>query len=306
LAFRYQSRGIAMTLSTLLHLECDPVEPVDAVKHVVFSCPQSQGANLERLPAIASQRFAVMYDGEMGDDLIETLERAHSAGALAPAKLIAVWELELYVFLDASVASATLPVIAQLWESVVVADTEGPWSVSFALETDLGTGHSDFEFWDEAKEILESYPLGIGLFDLPAHDSAELSTHADKEWTLPDIVSEHEAELEVGGVCPHAPYPDQNQGLRPCANARPHINRTCTSKQKMLSPTELIALEKAVHSGNSLGDKCLRAMLMTGMRATAIMSIKVEDLFNPERTDELRAGSSKFGTSAYYSRLRDK
>lgn len=240
-----------MTLSTLLHLECDPVEPVDAMKHVVFSCPQSQGANLERLPAIASQRFAVMYDDVMGDHLIKMLERAHSSGALAPAKIIAVRELDLYVFLDASVASATLPVIAQLWESVVVADTEGPWSVSFALETELGTGHSNFEFWDEAKEILESYPLGTGLFDLPAHDSAELSIHADKEWTLPDIVSEHKAELEVGGVCPHVPYPDQNEGLRPCANARPHVNSTCTPKRKMLSSTELIALEKAVHSGKT-------------------------------------------------------
>lgn len=289
-----------MSLSTLLHLECDPVEPVDVMKHVVFSCPQNQGANLEPLPTIASQRFAVMYDEVQDDHLGEMLERAHSSAALAPVKLVAVREHDLYIFLDATVASATLPTIAQLWESVVVADIDWPWSVSFALETEVGTGHSDFEFWEDAKEILESYSLGIEPFDSPADDRAELTILSDKTWALHDLVSEHKAESEVDGVGPHAPYPDQNQGLRPGANAQPQINRTCTTKRKILSLNELTALEEAVHCCGSLGDKCLRAMLMTGIRAKTIRSIKVEDLSNREKMDELRAGSLTLGGSAYF------
>lgn len=285
-----------MPLSTLLHLECDPVEPVDAMKHVVFSCPQSQGANLEPLPTIVSQRFAVMYDEVQDDHLSKMLERAHSSAALAPVKLVAVREHDVYVFLDATVASATLPTIARLWESVVVADIEWPWSVSFALETEVDTGHSDFEFWDDAKEILESYSLGIGPFDSPADDRAQLSIHSDKTWALHDIVSEPKSELKVGGVCPYAPYPDQNQGLHPCENAQPHIIEMCVPERRTLSDTEFAALEKAVHSGISLVDKCLRAMLTTGMRAAAIRSIKVEELCNPEEKDGLRANFSKSRT----------
>jgi hypothetical protein len=282
-----------MPISALLHLECVPVEPVDAMKHVVFSCPQSQGANLERLPAIASQRFAVMYDDVMGDHLIEMLERAHSSAALTPVKLIAVREHDLHVFLDATVASATLPAIARLWESVVAADLEWPWSVSFALETELGTGHSDFELWDEAKEILESYPLGIGSFDLTGHDSAEPSIHANKKWTLPFIVSKHFPEKNGGGVCRDMTYPYHNQALLPCAKARAWFDKSCFDGPRLLSNTEMMALGEAVHSSSSLRDTCLRAMFMSNARTVEIKSIKVEDVSISDSVVTLRINSSK-------------
>jgi uncharacterized protein (DUF486 family) len=62
-----------MPLSTLLHLEYDPIEPADAMKHMVFSCPQTKVPNLEVLQATALQRFAVMYCKELDERLLGAL-----------------------------------------------------------------------------------------------------------------------------------------------------------------------------------------------------------------------------------------
>lgn len=198
-----------MTLSTLLHLECDPVEPVDAMKHVVFSCPRSQGANLEQLPTIASQRFAVMYDEVMGDHLIEMLGRAQSAGALAPVKLIAVLENHLHIFLDASVTSTMFPVIERRWKIVTEENLDWSWTVSFALETEVLTGQSGFQFWDDAKDIFESYSLGIGSLDSSGHNHAMPSNYADEKWDFTKFASERESALAAGSVPPMASCPDE-------------------------------------------------------------------------------------------------
>lgn len=267
-----------MPLSTLLHLECDPVEPVDAMKHVVFSCPQSQGANLEQLPTIASQRFAVMYDAVMGDHLIEMLERAHSAGALPPVKLIAVREHGLYIFLDASVASATLPAIARLWESVVVTDIEWPWSVSFALETEVGTGHSDFEFWDDAKDILESYSLGIGSLDSSDRDLAKASVYADQTWDLSKVALEAQPQLAEGNVLPTAHGSDDNRFQSPGAVREQWVGGVFPADSKLLTCANLDAMKDAMNMCPSLREKCLRAFLMSSARVAEITSIKVQDV----------------------------
>lgn len=282
-----------MPLSTLLHLECDPVEPVDAMKHVVFSCPQSQGANLEQLLTIVSQRFAVMYDDEMGDHLIEMLDRAHSAGALAPVKLIAVQEHGLYVLLDATVASVTLPAIARLWESVVVADIERPLSVSFALETEVGTGQSDFESWDDAKDILESYSLGIGPLNPPAHDRADLSIHAFEQWAQPDVDSENQIALAARYLGSQASYLDKNQDRLSPGRIQARIDQSCSDRPSLLSNSEVMALEKATYSCSSLRDTCMRAMFMLNARTVELTSIKVEDVIISETAVKVRINAFK-------------
>lgn len=288
-----------MPLSTLLHLECDPVEPVDAMKHVVFSCPQSQGANLEQLPTIASQQFAVMYDGVMGDHLIDMLERAHSAGALPPVKLIAVREHGLYVFLDATVASATLPAIARLWESVVVTDIEWPWSVSFALETEVGTGHSDFEFWDDAKDILETYSLGIGCLDLLDHDLEKVSNYADERWDLGEVASADQDTLSAGSVCHQASFSDQNLDRLSPGSIQAQIDRSCSDRPRLLSNAEIVALRNTVHSCSSLRDTCMRAIFMSNVRTVELTSIKVKDVSMSGAVVKLRINAFKSDRPMY-------
>jgi hypothetical protein len=267
-----------MPISALLHLECVPVEPVDAMKHVAFSCPQSQGANLERLPAIASQRFAVMYDDVMGDHLIEMLERAQSAGALAPVKLIAVLENHLHIFLDASVTSTTFPVIERRWKIVAEENRDWSWTVSFILETEVLTGHSDFQFWDDAKDIFESYSLGIGSLDSSGHNHAMPSNYGDERWDFTKFASERESTLAAGSVPPMASCPDESQDRSSDVPHGPGIDGMFSANSGLLGRTHLMALKKAMHRCPSLRDKCLRAVLMTSARVAEITAIKVQDV----------------------------
>jgi hypothetical protein len=282
-----------MPLSTLLHLEYDPVEPTDAMKHMVFSCQQTKGPNLEVLPATATQRFAVLYGEELDDDLIGVLERAYASDTLSPVKLIAAEENKLYIFLDSAVASATVPMIESLWANVVETG-DGSWAVSFATETEALSGRSDFKCWDDAKEVLESYSLGIGSFDSPARDGAELSIHAYKKETHLDPASEHQDTLAAGNICPQASSPHELPDQSPCVPCEPWMDRSMCADPRLLSNTELMALGNTVHSCKSLRDACLRAMLMsTSIRMVELTSIKVEDVIISETAVKVRINAFK-------------
>jgi hypothetical protein len=281
-----------MPLSTLLHLEYDPVEPTDAMKHMVFSCQQTKGPNLEVLPATATQRFAVLYGEELDDDLIGVLERAYASGTLSPVKLIAAEENKLYIFLDSAVASATIPMIESLWANVVETG-DGSWEVSFATETEALSGRSDFKCWDDAKEVLESYSLGIESFESSALDQPQLSIYADEKWRLHDTGSKQNPEFEAGGI--HAKSTcsdgDQPQGLG--GSVWSCVDKSCLDGPKLLSTDELIALGQAVRSCRSLRDQCLRASLMSGIRVLEITSIKVKDVRISAAKVEFRVTSTK-------------
>lgn len=107
-----------MPISALLHLECDPVEPIDAVKHSVFTCLQWRSSNLDLMPKADMLRFAVMYDEALENYVIKALEEAYLRGALSPVKLVAVRDDEIHLFLDSTVASSTIPAIKSLWVDV--------------------------------------------------------------------------------------------------------------------------------------------------------------------------------------------
>jgi hypothetical protein len=283
-----------MPLSTLLHLEYDPVEPTDAMKHMVFSCQQTKGPNLEVLPVTATQRFALLYDEELDGDLIVVLERAYTSGTLAPVKLIAAKKNMLYIFLDSAVASATVPMIQSLWANVVETG-DGSRVVSFATETEALSGRSDFKCWDDAKEVLESYSLGIGSFESPALDQPQLSIYADEDYTLTDISSEREDTSASGSLLPQASNPYEGPDQSPCLPCGPWIAKSLFDGPRLLSNADLMALEKAVHSCSSLRDRCLRAMFTSGARTAELTSIKVEDVIISETAVKVRINAPVFG-----------
>ncbi|VVQ23531.1 hypothetical protein [Pseudomonas fluorescens] len=161
-----------MPFSDIFHPECDPVEPNDAPHHVVFSCLQWKTPSLEVMPQAAKQCFAVMY----GDPLnplnpytSAALERAYVLGAMSAVKLIAVHEDTLYLFLDGEVSSTTFLEIESLWIQVMCMSPVR-LEVNFASVSEVYSGHSDYLFWEVAKEILESYSLGIEQYDLASLD----------------------------------------------------------------------------------------------------------------------------------------
>lgn len=161
-----------MPFSDIFHPECDPVEPYDAPNHVVFSCLQWRTPSLEVMPQAAKQCFAVMY-GDPSNPLnpytSAALERAYILGAMSAVKLIAVHEDSLYVFLDSGVSSATFQEIESMWIQVICM-SHTRLTVDFANVNEVYSGHSDYLFWQNAKEILESYSLGIAPYDLKTLD----------------------------------------------------------------------------------------------------------------------------------------
>jgi hypothetical protein len=170
-----------MPFSEIFHPECEPIEPHDAPNHVVFSCLQWKTPSLEVMPQAAKQRFAVMCSDHLNPYVTAALERAYILGAMSPVKLIAVHDDSLYLFLDSGVSSATFQKIESLWLQVMCM-SHIRLTVDFANVNEVYSGHSDYVFWEDAKEILESNDLGIEPYDLKALDD-----FSDKVFTDEDL-----------------------------------------------------------------------------------------------------------------------
>ncbi|VVP58891.1 hypothetical protein PS838_05963 [Pseudomonas fluorescens] len=171
-----------MPFSDIFHPECDPVEPHDAPNHVVFSCLQWKTPSLEVMPQAAKQSFAVMYGDPLNPYTSAALERAYILGAMSPVKLIAAHEETLYLFLDSGVSSATFQEIESLWIQVMCMSPVR-LTVDFANVNEVYSGHSDYVFWQVAKEILESYSLGIEQYDLASLDDfSDLPSIEEHVW----------------------------------------------------------------------------------------------------------------------------
>jgi hypothetical protein len=161
-----------MPFSALFHFECDPVEPHDAPHHVVLSCLQWKNPGLGVMPQAARQSFAVMY-GDPANPLnlyiTAALERAYILGAMSAVKLIAIHKNSLYLFLDTGISSANFQEIESLWTKVICMSATR-LVIDFASIDEVYSGRSDYAFSQDAKDILESYALGIEQFDLASLD----------------------------------------------------------------------------------------------------------------------------------------
>ena len=188
-----------MTFTDIFHPELDPREPHDVPNHVVFSCLQWKTPSLEVMPQAAKQRFAVMCSDHLNPYVTAALERAYILGAMSPVKLIAVHEDSLRLFLDSGVSSATFQEVESLWEQVICM-SHIRLTVAFENVNEVHSGHSDYVFWQDAKEILESYSLGIEPYDLKALDE-----FPDIELIDEDLWIRQSQEDDKPGVIQHCP-----------------------------------------------------------------------------------------------------
>jgi len=189
-----------MAFSDFFHPECDPVEPYDAQNHVVFSCLQWKKPSLEVMPEIAKQTFAIMYGDEMNQSITAALERAYILGAMSPIKLIAVHEKHIHLFLDDSVSSATLPEVQSMWEEVAFISS-ARIEVDFAHVSEVYSGRSDYIFWQDAKEILESYSLGIENYEVLTIDDFADEPIDKVQWLY--SVNEAVRHPQSNQICPN-------------------------------------------------------------------------------------------------------
>ncbi|MBD8473227.1 hypothetical protein IFT98_05055 [Pseudomonas sp. CFBP 8770] len=168
-------------MPALFYPECDPVEPGDAPHHIIYSCLQWKGPNLEALPHAAKQTFCFLYGDFLDDRVIKALEHMHIRGAMSPVKLIAFHDDCLSVFLDSATTSDTIPALEAMWEKFVAIDPIRLYHVSFSSEADVYAGRSDYPYWGVVQEILESNSLGIADYEPPAFDHGEDEINSD-EW----------------------------------------------------------------------------------------------------------------------------
>lgn len=174
-----------MSFSDIFHPESDPVEPNYAPNHAVFSCLQWKTPGLEVMPRAAKQFFAIMYGdptNPINPYVTAALERAYVLGAMSAVKLIAVHEDFLYLFLDSGVSSTNFLEIESRWIQVMCS-SHTRLTVDFANVNEVYSGRSDYLFWRDAKEILESYSLGIEPYDLASLDDfSDLPSIDEFEW----------------------------------------------------------------------------------------------------------------------------
>jgi hypothetical protein len=133
----------------------------DTLSYQIFGAVQIRDENLSAMPKPQHHRFAVIYEGSYEDNLINTLERALDLGGLAPVKLIGVSENSLYIILDDCVGGSTLASIDAVWSAITNSDQEMRWGVSFASESEIWSGRSDFSHPQEAMVVLSTNRLGI-------------------------------------------------------------------------------------------------------------------------------------------------
>lgn len=212
-----------MPFSDIFHPECDPIEPADAPNHAVFSCLQWKTPSLEVMPQAAKQCFAIMYGdptNPINPYVAAALERAYVLGAMSAVKLIAVHEDNLYLFLDSGVSSTTFLEIESLWIQVMCM-SQTRLTVDFANVNEVYSGRSDYLFWRDAKEILESYSLGIEQYDLASLDDfSDLPSIDEHVWAYlsqgdsgqPEetrdytVVVRNIANMMGHSECPVSPY----------------------------------------------------------------------------------------------------
>ena len=188
-----------MTFTDIFHPELDPREPHNAPNHVVFSCLQWKTPSLEVMPQAAQQRFAVMCSDHLNPYVTAALERAYILGAMSPVQLFAVHEDSLYLFLDSGVSSATFQEIESLWMQVMCM-SHIRLKVDFASVSEVYSGRSDYLFWQDAKDILESYHLGIEQYDLASLDDFSDLPSIDKHvWAC--LSQTNYVQTEAVGHC---------------------------------------------------------------------------------------------------------
>ena len=164
-----------MRFSALFHPECAPVALEGVFQYVVLSALQWKTPNLDLMATARKQRFAVLYDQPLEDRFaIETLEQAHIQGAMSGVKLVAVHKDVLRIFLSDEVAGSTFSAIEALWKPIRELELSRRLEVDFSCEHEAYSGRSDYLFWREVKEVLESNSLGIERYNIPVlHDCAE-------------------------------------------------------------------------------------------------------------------------------------
>jgi hypothetical protein len=113
--------------------------------------------------------------------MMETLEQAHIHGAMSGVKLVSVHKNLLRIFLSDEVTGTSLQAIESLWEPIKDLDLNRGLEIDFSWEHEAYSGRSDYLFWPDVKEVLESNILGIEQYSIPVlHDCAEKILNGDE------------------------------------------------------------------------------------------------------------------------------
>ncbi|WP_156045080.1 hypothetical protein [Pseudomonas moraviensis] len=156
-----------MSFSDIFHPECDPEEPADAPDHAMFSCLQWKTPSLSVMPQAGKQCFAIVwrprksYNPACSPNVGASVNiRRHTAGQTGRHTRGLSVPLP-----GAGVSSTTFQEIESQWIQVMCMSNTR-LTVDFASVNKAYSGLFGYLFWQDAKEILQFYSLGIEQYEL--------------------------------------------------------------------------------------------------------------------------------------------
>jgi hypothetical protein len=152
------------------------------------------------------KRFVVMNAEAVDDDVLQILDTARALGALSPVKMIDFHGNTLYLILDSKVASTSVAAIESLWLKAVGVGVNQRRAVHLACDSEIYTGRSDYNFWPQAREILESEALGLTPHILPKQDNPITEDFRTPRSLLQLYFSDIQARLGHRGAKSLDPY----------------------------------------------------------------------------------------------------
>lgn len=167
-----------MAISKLFNLRYDAIGEGGVPSYEIYSCVQWKGPNLDELSMAAEQRFCVMHNQSLNDELITALELAYLQGIFSPIRLIALHDDHLLVFFDSKLTSSSFISIQGKWEDFATLVPIKQYTLSFSNEASLCSDSSDYPHWPLALEVLRSRSLGMNQYKLHNSEQFDPADHA--------------------------------------------------------------------------------------------------------------------------------
>lgn len=170
-----------MTLPALFQTEYVAAHPRGTPRYLVFSCLQWLGPNFEYVLEASRQQFALVYNHHVDQRLLDAIEFAYVRGVLAPVKLIAQHDQNIYLILDKYTATATQDDLQEFWKDLHLHYPTCNYVVEITNEANVSDGNSSYPFLEFATEILASVEFRRIHYNFPRMGPVDPDTFLPNE-----------------------------------------------------------------------------------------------------------------------------
>lgn len=181
-----------MTLPALFQTEYGAAHPRGTPHYLVFSCLQWQGPNFEYVLQASRQQFALVYNDLVDQRLLDAIEFAYVRGVLAPVKLIAQHDQNIYLILDKYTTTATQADLQEFWKNLRLNYPTCNYTVETVNEANVSDGNSSYPLLESVTEILASVEFRRIHYGFPRMGPVDPDTFLPNEmWESFDSEENH-------------------------------------------------------------------------------------------------------------------